>query len=80
MTPTGRTRVGRSYFLPAAPLNGALMQLPPSLAIALWFTGSVWVVGILACVFEQPSEVVGGVFIMGLVAALMEWLTSQKPK
>jgi len=56
------------------------MQLPPSLAIALWFTGSIWVVAILACVFEQPSEVVGGVFIMGLVAALMEWLTSQKPK
>lgn len=54
------------------------MQRPPSLAIALWLTGAMWFVG-LAYRFEQPPEVVGGIFIMGIVAAVMEWLTI-KPK
>jgi hypothetical protein len=55
------------------------MQLPPSLAIALCLTGAMWFVGLLAYRFEQPPEVVGGIFIIGIVAAVMEWLTI-KPK
>jgi hypothetical protein len=55
------------------------MQRPPSLAIALWLTGAMWFVGLLAYRFDQPPEVVGGIFIMGIVAAVMEWLTI-KPK
>jgi hypothetical protein len=55
------------------------MQLPPSLAIALWLTGAMWFVGLLAYRFDQPPEVVGGIFIIGIVAAVMERLTI-KPK
>jgi hypothetical protein len=51
------------------------MQLPPSLAIALWLTGAMWFVGLLAYRFDQPPDVVGGVFIKGIIAAVMEWLT-----
>jgi hypothetical protein len=25
--------------------------------------------------FDQPPEVVGGIFIMGIIAAVVEWLT-----
>jgi hypothetical protein len=51
------------------------MQLPPSLAIALWLTGAMWFVGLLAYRFDQPPEVVGGIFIVDIIAAVMEWLT-----
>jgi hypothetical protein len=51
------------------------MQLPPSLAIALWLTGAMWLVGLLAYRLDQPPEVVGGIFIMGIIAAVVEWLT-----
>ena len=50
------------------------MHLPPSLAIALWLTGATWFVGLLAYGFEQPPELVGGIFIMGIIFAVMEWL------
>jgi hypothetical protein len=79
MTPTGRFRVGRSYSFPASAQTRALMHLPPSLAIALWLTGAMWFVGLLAYRFEQPPELVGGIFIMGIIAAVMEWLII-KPK
>ena len=51
------------------------MQLPPLLAIALWLTGATRFVGLLAYRFEQPPEVVGGIFIVDIIAAVMEWLT-----
>jgi len=51
------------------------MHLPPLLAIALWLTGAMWLVGLLAYRFDQPPEIVGGIFIMGIVAAVVEWLT-----
>ena len=51
------------------------MHLPPLLAIALWLTGAMWLVGLLACRFDQPPEMVGGIFIIGIVAAVVEWLT-----
>ena len=56
------------------------MQLPTSLAIGLWFTGSIWFVAILAYVFEQPGEIVVGVFVLGLVAAVAEWSLRRKPE
>lgn len=55
------------------------MHLPPSLAIALWPTGAMWFVGLLACRFDQPPEPVGGILIVGILAAFMEWLIT-KPK
>ena len=35
----------------------------------------MWFVGLLAYRFDQPPEVVGGIFIVGIIAAVMEWLT-----
>jgi hypothetical protein len=54
-------------------------RLPTALIIALWLTGSMWLVGIGFYYFELPPPMLGGVFIMGLVAALMEWLTRGEP-
>jgi hypothetical protein len=51
------------------------MHLPPSLAIALWLTGAMWLVGLLAYRFGLPSEFVASIFIIGSVAAVIEWLT-----
>ena len=80
MTPTGRFRVGRSYFPPpSAPRKARVTRLPTALAIALWLTGSMWLVGIGFYYFELPPPMLGGVFIMGMVAALMEYLTGGKP-
>ena len=75
MTPTGRTRVGRSCSSPPAPKSGALMQIPSLLVIALWLTGAMWLVGLLAYRFGLPSEFVASIFIIGSVAAVIEWLT-----
>lgn len=80
MTPTGRCRVGRSYFPPpGAPRKARVTRLPTALAIALWLTGSMWLVGIGFYYFELPPPMLGGVFIMGMVAALMEYLTGGEP-
>ena len=51
------------------------MRLPPLLAIALWLTGAMWLVGLLAYRFGLPSEFVASIFIIGTVAAVIEWLT-----
>jgi hypothetical protein len=53
------------------------MQIPTSLAIALWLTGTMWLVGLLAYRFNKPPEVVGGMFIMGIAAAVTEWLAAK---
>jgi hypothetical protein len=39
----------------------------------------MWLVGIGFYYFELPPEPLGGVFVMGLVSALMEWLTRGQP-
>jgi hypothetical protein len=81
MTPTGRFRVGRSYFPPpGAPRTGTRVTgSPVSLVIALWLVGSMWLVGVGFYYFELPPPMLGGVYIMGLVAALMEWLARSEP-
>ena len=48
--------------------------LPTSLSIALWLTGSMWVVGMLAYTFDAPVEIVFATFIIGLVGGVAEWL------
>lgn len=56
-----------------------MTRLPTALIIALWLTGSMWLVGAGFYYFELPLPMLGGVFIMGLVTALMEWLTRREP-
>jgi hypothetical protein len=80
MTPAGRFRVGRSYFPPpSAPRKARMTRLPTALRVALWLTGPMWLVGVGFYYFELPPPMLGGVFIMGLIAALMEWLTRGEP-
>ena len=52
--------------------------LPSSLSIALWFTGSIWVVGILAYAFDAPVEVVPATVVIGLVGGIAEVAHSQR--
>ena len=47
--------------------------LPNSLAIALWATVALWVVGVIAYLLESPPELVAIVAIAGVVAAVTEW-------
>jgi hypothetical protein len=47
--------------------------LPASLAIALWFVGSMWLVAIVAYASDAAPEIVLLTFIAGLGAACVEW-------
>jgi hypothetical protein len=49
-------------------------KFPGSLSIALWLTGSTWVVAILAYFLHASDNIVGAVFAFGLVAGLLEWI------
>jgi hypothetical protein len=53
--------------------------LPTPLAIALWFTGAVWAVGLVAIAFDTPAEIVGSIVGFGTIAAVAEWRL-RKPK
>jgi len=48
------------------------MKLPTSLTVTICATGSLWVVAILAYVFEQRTEIVVGAFLLGCVTARVE--------
>ncbi|SDT44159.1 hypothetical protein SAMN05444158_6086 [Bradyrhizobium canariense] len=48
--------------------------LPPSLSIAAWLVGSIWLVAIVARAFGAPGGIVGATFAAGLVAGIAEWL------
>jgi hypothetical protein len=52
--------------------------LPTSLFIALWLTGSMWVVGMIAYAFDAPAEIVLVTFILGLAGGFAEWLAHRK--
>jgi hypothetical protein len=53
-------------------------RLPTSLVIALWFTGSIWLVAMLVYVFGVDRHVLYATFLFGLVAAVFEWRASRK--
>jgi hypothetical protein len=55
-----------------------MSRLPPSLAIALWFTGSIWLVAILVYAFGVDHHVLYATALFGLVAAVLEWRASRK--
>jgi hypothetical protein len=52
----------------------SMTKLPPSLSIALWLVGSIWLVGLLAHVFAAPREIVLATFIVGVLSGVAEWL------
>jgi predicted branched-subunit amino acid permease len=53
-------------------------RLPSSLAIALWFTGAIWLVAILVYVFVVDRHVLYATSLFGLVAAVLEWRASRR--
>ena len=60
-------------------LEGAEMTgLPPSLSIALWFTASIWVVGIIAYAFDAAGEIVLAAAALGAIAGVAEWITRRR--
>jgi hypothetical protein len=48
--------------------------LPVSLSIAFWLAGSIWLVAILADIFDAPHEIVYAALAYGLTAGVVEWL------
>jgi hypothetical protein len=54
--------------------------LPASLSIAFWLVGSIWLVAILAHVFDAPHEIVYAALVVGLLAGVVEWLAIRKTK
>ncbi len=52
-----------------------MARLPRSLSIALWAIAAIWVVAILAHVFDAPREIVYLTFLFGLFTAVAEWLS-----
>jgi hypothetical protein len=54
-----------------------MRNLPSSLVIAFWFTGSIWFVATLVHVFGVDRHVLYATFALGLVAAIIEWRTSR---
>lgn len=54
-----------------------MRNLPSSLVIALWFTGSIWFVAILIHVYGADDRALYVTVALGLVAAIVEWRTSR---
>ncbi|CAN5206440.1 hypothetical protein BH10PSE10_BH10PSE10_09720 [soil metagenome] len=54
-----------------------MRNLPPSLVIALWFTGAVWCFGLVVYEFGVDRHVLYATFLLGFVAAFVEGGTSR---
>jgi hypothetical protein len=54
--------------------------LPPSLSIAFWFVGSIWLVAIVAHVLDAPHQIVHAALAFGVVAGVVEWLAVRGSK
>jgi hypothetical protein len=57
-----------------------MAKLPPSLSIALWIVGSIWLVAIVAHIFDAPHEIVYAALAFGLLAGVAEWLAIKGSK
>lgn len=47
-------------------------RFPHSLSIALWLVGSLWIVGLIAYLGDQPGELVIATLISGLIVGGLE--------
>jgi hypothetical protein len=50
-----------------------MATLSPALSIAFWLVGSLWTVGLVAYMFDLPSDYVWVAFVVGIGVALFEW-------
>lgn len=53
--------------------------LPSSLSIAFWLVGSLWLVAIVAYIFNAPRAIVYAAFIFGALSGVAEWLAFGGP-
>ena len=51
-----------------------MAKLPESLAIALWMTGSIWLLGLVALLFDFDHEVIWAALVFGVATGVWEWL------
>jgi hypothetical protein len=66
--------VGARASLPASPNREAKMAgLPPSLAIAFWLVGALWIVALVSNYFGFSSDLIWFVLFLGTGVALIEW-------
>jgi hypothetical protein len=52
--------------------------LPTSLSIAVWLTGSIWLVAIVGRVLGAPTGIVYVTLGVGLVVGVAEWLAIER--
>ncbi|HEY7844140.1 MAG TPA: hypothetical protein VID30_10720 [Bradyrhizobium sp.] len=52
--------------------------LPTSLSIAVWLTGSIWLVAIVGYLFGAPAEIIYITLGAGIVAGVLEWLAIKR--
>jgi hypothetical protein len=55
-------------------------KLPPSLSIALWLVGSIWLIALLAHLFDASREIVFAALVFGLFSGVAEWLALRRRK
>lgn len=53
-------------------------RLPDSLVIAVWITGSSWLLAMLAYVVGGSTEWVLPEFLLGLLTGIAEWVMRRK--
>jgi len=61
-------------------MAGFRTSLPPSLSVALWLVGSIWLVALLAHLFDAPREIVFAALAFGLFSGLAECLARKRRK
>ena len=52
-------------------------SLPASLSIALWLTGAIWLLAIVAHVFDAPHEIVYAALVFGVFSGVVEWVVGR---
>jgi hypothetical protein len=73
MTPIGRSSIGGSFFLPAAPIGARMDRLPNSLAIALWTVGTCWLLAIIGYALGASGDWLLALVALGILTGLAEW-------
>ena len=48
--------------------------IPRATAIALWVTGSCWVIALVVYLFNGPPDLVLPILIFGALTGIVEWI------
>jgi hypothetical protein len=51
-----------------------MKKLPESLSIALWATGSCWLLAVVAYPLGASTELIFPLFVLGLLTGIAEWV------